>query len=71
MAVQFRDEAFPILKEYLYYQQTIRAKSLKTVDEYFLDLRTFFRFMKLYRHLVPDDAVFEEITINDIQLLLP
>ena len=68
MAVRFQDESFPILKEYLYYQQTIRQKSPKTVDEYFLDLRTFFRFMKLNRKLVPADTEFESITIDDIDL---
>ena len=68
MAVRFQDEAFPILKEYLYYQQTIRQKSTKTIDEYFLDLRTFFRFMKVYRGLVPAGAEFEEIAIDDIDL---
>ena len=68
MAVRFQDEAFPILKEYLYYQQTIRQKSIKTVDEYFLDLRTFFRFMKVYRKQVPEDADFQSVTIDDIDL---
>lgn len=68
MAVRFQDESFPILKEYLFYQQTIRQKSVKTVDEYFLDLRLFFRFMKVYRGLVPADTEFDEIPIDDIEL---
>ncbi len=68
MAVRFQDEAFPILKEYLFYQQTIRQKSPKTIDEYFLDLRTFFRYMKIYRGLVPADTDFDEIKIDDIDL---
>lgn len=68
MAVRFQDESFPILKEYLYYQQTIRQKSVKTVDEYFLDLRTFFRFIKFHRHIVPADTMFDEIPIDDIDL---
>ena len=68
MAVRFQDESFPILKEYLFYQQTIRQKSVKTVDEYFLDLRTFFRFLKQYRGDVPSDADFESIVIDDIDL---
>ncbi len=68
MAVRFQDESFPALKEYLYYQQTIRQKSPKTVDEYFLDLRTFFRFMKVYRKLVPADTEFDSIPIDDIDL---
>lgn len=64
----FRDESFPILKEYLFYQQTVRQKSPKTVDEYFLDLRMFFRFMKVFRKLVPKDTEFEDIKIDDIDL---
>ena len=68
MSVSFQDEAFPVLKEYLFYQQTIRQKSIKTVDEYFLDLRTFFRFMKCHRGLVPGDAEFDSIAIDDIDL---
>lgn len=68
MAVSFRNEAFPILKEYLFYQQTVRQKSPKTVDEYFLDLRTFFRYLKVYRKLVPAGTEFEEIKIDDIDV---
>lgn len=66
MAVKFQDEAFPILKDYLYYKQTIQNKSLKTVDEYFIDLRTFFRYMKLRRRIVSDDVDFNRIGIEDI-----
>lgn len=69
MAVRFQDESFPILKEYLFYQQTIRQKSPKTIDEYFLDLRTFFRFLKVSRGLAAD-ADFEDISIADIELPL-
>ena len=54
MAVDFRDEAPAILKDYLIYKQTIKNMSKKTVDEYFIDLRTFFRFLKVMRGLVPD-----------------
>lgn len=66
MSVRFQDESFPILKDYLNYQQTIRQKSPKTVDEYFLDLRTFFRFMKVHRGIVSDDTQFDQIQIIDI-----
>ena len=68
MAVKFQDEAFPILKEYLFYQQTVRQKSPKTVDEYFLDLRMFFRFMKIFRKMVSNNTELEEIKIDDIDL---
>lgn len=66
MAVNFSDEAPEIIKEYLFYMQTIKGRSEKTVDEYFLDLRTFFRFLKIKRKLT--NAPFEEIKIDDIDL---
>ncbi|MGN0452931.1 MAG: tyrosine recombinase XerC [Ruminococcus sp.] len=68
MATDFTKEAFPILKEYLFYLQTIKEKSVRTVNEYFIDLRTFFRFMKLNRGVVKADIPFEDISIEDIDL---
>lgn len=68
MAVSFRDEAPQIIKEYLYYMQTIKNKSQKTVDEYYIDLRTFFRYLKKSRGLVSCDIKFEEIKIDDVTL---
>ncbi len=68
MAVSFRDEAPEIIKEYLYYLQTIKAKSIKTVDEYYIDLRTFFRYIKLSHGLVSADIEFEKIKIDDVTI---
>ena len=59
-----------LLRDFLSYHETIRGHSKKTVDEYFLDLRTFFRFLKLQRGLVPDETPFEEIQIIDVELPL-
>ena len=66
MAVNFADEAPAIIKEYLFYMQTIKGRSENTVDEYYLDLRTFFRFLKLKRGNL--NTTFEEIQINDVDL---
>ena len=68
MAVSFRDEAPQIVKEYLFYLETIKLKSKKTVDEYYIDLRTFFRYLKKSRKLVSDDTEFENIIIDDVDL---
>lgn len=68
MAVSFQNEAPQIIKEYLFYLQTIRAKSQKTVDEYYIDLRTFFRYLKKSRGLVSCDIKFKEIKIDDVTL---
>ncbi len=58
------------VKEFLSYMQVVKGKSKKTVDEYFLDLRTFFRYIKLKRNLVPSNISFEDIAISDISLEL-
>lgn len=55
-----------ILKRFLVYLQTIKGKSPKTVYEYFLDIRMFFRFLKRNRSIVSTDVEFEEITISDV-----
>lgn len=61
-------EAPPLVREFLGYVETIRGKSPKTVEEYYLDLRTFFRYIKLHRGLVPPDTDFNKISISDIDL---
>lgn len=61
-------EAPPVIREFLGYLGTIRGKSPKTVEEYYLDLRTFFRYIKQNRGLVAADTPFEKIDISDIDL---
>ena len=56
--------------DYLTYMSVIRGKSRNTVNEYFLDLRTFFRYIKKIRRLVPADVDFGEITVTDVDLPL-
>ncbi len=58
----------PIIKEFLGYLGTVKGKSPLTVEEYFMDLRTFFRYMKLHRGAVAPQTPFEEITIDDINI---
>ena len=52
------------------YHETIQAHSKKTVDEYFLDLRTVFRFLKLDKGLVARTTEFDEISILDVDITL-
>lgn len=66
--MDYRSDAPKILRDFLIYHETIKGHSQNTVDEYFLDLRTFFRFLKLHRGLVPRSAELEEITIDDVDL---
>lgn len=57
-----------ILEDYLNYMETIKGSSSNTVKEYFFDLRTFFRFIKLRYKLVDMNLSFEEINISDVDL---
>jgi site-specific recombinase XerD len=59
-----------VIKDFLVYMETIKGKSPRTVSEYFIDLRTFFRFIKLERGLYPKDTDFELILIDDVDLAL-
>lgn len=58
----------PIVRDFLSYHQNIKMHSAKTVEEYFLDIRMFLRFIKRQRDPSLDVAVFDEIDILDIDL---
>ena len=59
----------PIIREYASYVAAIKGNSEKTVCEYLLDLRTFFRYYKIKREGgEPTDFDFEKISITDITL---
>ncbi|MDR2420684.1 MAG: tyrosine recombinase XerC [Oscillospiraceae bacterium] len=68
--MDYRAESPEILRDFLAYHETIKGHSKKTVDEYFLDLRTFLRFMKFQKARVPAGAEFDEIPIKDADLSL-
>ncbi|MEE0945472.1 MAG: tyrosine recombinase XerC [Acutalibacteraceae bacterium] len=55
-----------ILRNFLTYSESIKVKSSLSVEEYYHDLTTFFRFLKILRGKVSKDLEFNEIPINDI-----
>jgi len=57
-----------ILRDFLTYHETIKGQSPRTISEYYLDLRMFFRFMKLMRNDMPIHSLLDEIDIKDIDL---
>ncbi|MGM0395552.1 MAG: tyrosine recombinase XerC [Bacillota bacterium] len=57
-----------ILEDYLDYMETIKGTSSNTVKEYFFDLRTFLRFLKVRFKLEDSTIEFDEISIDDIDL---
>ncbi len=68
MAIDYRSDSPKILIDFLSYHETIKAHSQKTVDEYYLDLRNFFRYLKQLRDRSLRDVPFDEISITDIDL---
>ena len=68
--MDYRTRAPAVLRDFLTYHETIQGHSKKTVDEYFLDLRTFFRYLKLEKGFVPRTIEFDQITIDDVSLEL-
>lgn len=61
-------EAPPVLREFLEYHESILSHSAKTVDEYFFDLRAFFRYLKQRRDPTLAAVPFQEIPILDVDL---
>lgn len=57
-----------ILRQFLFYMQTIKGRSERTVLGYYIDLRTFFRFICLQKQLVPSDTPFDDIAIGAVDL---
>lgn len=56
----------PIIRDFLTYNETIKGKSSKTVEEYFLDLQTFFRYILLVRGMTDSNTPFEKIDICNV-----
>ncbi len=56
----------PIIRDFLTYNETIKGKSSKSVEEYYLDLQTFFRYLLLIRGKVDKKSNFEEIDISTV-----
>lgn len=57
-----------ILREFLIYHENIKGQSPLTISEYYLDLRMFFRFVKLMRNDMPINADLNSIDIRDVDL---
>ena len=70
MKLEILQSCPPVIRDFLTYNETIRGKSSRSVEGYFLDLQTFFRYILLVRGLVPKDTEFEKITIEKVDIEL-
>lgn len=57
-----------ILRDFLIYHETIKGQSSLTINEYYLDLRMFLRFMMLMCNDMPVQTRLEDIDIKDIDI---
>lgn len=57
-----------ILRDFLIYHETIKGQSHLTIQEYYLDLRMFLRFIRLMRNDMPVGTNLDDIPIKDIDL---
>ncbi len=62
------DDCPSYLRDFLFYMETIKGRSSKTVEAYYIDLRTFLRFLKRFKGLAPSNLEFSEIRIADIPI---
>lgn len=71
MKLEILQSCPPIIRDFLTYNETIKGKSSRSVEGYFLDLQTFFRYLLTVRGKVTKDTEFEEIDISavDIELI--
>lgn len=68
--MSYKKETRGPIKDFLIYHEIIKGHSQATIDEYFLDLRNFFRFIKIEHGLVSPDKKENEIDIMDVDLPL-
>lgn len=64
--MDYREFASPMLCDFLAYHESVKGHSNLTVDEYCLDLRSFFRYLKRLKRVVPWDTPESEIPIDDV-----
>ena len=52
----------PIIRDFLTYNEVIKGKSSKSVEEYYLDLQTFFRYLLQTRGKVDEKQILKKLT---------
>ena len=68
MRQEYSEDCFPILRDFLGYMEVVKGRSAGTVENYFADLRVFFRYIKQLRGLAPATMPEEEIPISDVDI---
>ena len=68
MKKEYLKEAPPVLLEFMNYTENVQGRSQLTANEYYRDLRTFFRFIIRDRGLIKGDVPDEEVDISCVDM---
>lgn len=68
MKQEYFKEAPPIIQEFLGYMDNVKGRSGLSVDEYYRDLRTFFRFTLKEKGVAPKEIEFDDVDISYVDL---
>ena len=60
----------PVIRDFLTYNETIKGKSSRSVEGYFIDLQSFFRYILKIRGIADKDTPFEKIDISAVDINL-
>lgn len=66
--MDYRTDSPQLLLDFLSYHETIKAHSQRTVDEYYLDMRNFFRYLKQQRDPALAGKALDEIDISNVDI---
>ena len=66
--MNYQTDAPQPVREFLVYHDTIKGQSKATVDSYYMDLRTFTRYLMISRGLAPRDTALEDVDIRNADL---
>lgn len=61
----YLDDCPDFLRDFLFYMETIKGRSTRTVDGYYLDLRSFLRFLLIKNHCADASVDYTEIKISN------
>ena len=68
MKLEILQECPPVIRDFLTYNETIKGKSSRSVEGYYLDLQSFFRYLLIIRGNVKKDVEFKDISIASVDL---
>ncbi len=70
MNQNYNEDCPSYLTDFLFHLKVVKARSDRTVEGYYIDIRTFLRYIKLTNKLVPPETPLSEMKIKDVPIEL-